>query len=263
MAVVYSTNFHDGPGARLFYHFMSDNGTRWVQEMIWNQGSDIWSRGAALNDPWPGSRLAAVVDETGKTLRLFYSAGNLTLQESYLNIQDAHSDYKTGMPQFQLTSATHIANDMDTGVKIPNLLANDDADIAAVAVNGDALLYYYSNEGTPSIRELNISGTPGSRFTQESYDLSKTGIVAQPALNTSGELALYQPIGAVLSNASGAEPSIYVSWAEQNTGANSSYGAMTVVSRRISDKSWPNSTYGKGQGQVAVPLGTYNVDPSP
>lgn len=99
MAVAYSTNFHDGPGARLFYHFLAENGTRWVQEMIWNQNSDSWSQGATLNDPWPSSRLAAVVDETGKTLRFFYSAGNLTLQESYLDIQDANSTYKTGMSQ--------------------------------------------------------------------------------------------------------------------------------------------------------------------
>jgi hypothetical protein len=131
-----------------------------------------------------------------------------------------------------------------------------------VAANGDALVYYYSTHGTPSIRELNISGTPGSPSTPESYDLSTESIVSQPALNADGEMSLYQPIGAVLANASGVEPRIYVSWAEQNTGANTSYGAMTVVSRAIGDERWPNSTYGKGDSQVDLPLGTYNVDPS-
>lgn len=97
MAVVYSTDFYDGPGARLFYHFLAENGTTWVQEMIWNQNSDVWSEGAMLNDPWPSSHLAAIIDETGKTLRLFYSAGNLTLQESYLNIADANATYGRGM----------------------------------------------------------------------------------------------------------------------------------------------------------------------
>jgi hypothetical protein len=99
MAAAYSTNFHDGPGARLFYHFRSENGTAWVQEMKWNQNSDAWTQGAILSDPIPGSRLAAVIDETGTTLRLFYSAGNLTLQESYLDIQDSDSTYQTGMFQ--------------------------------------------------------------------------------------------------------------------------------------------------------------------
>jgi hypothetical protein len=130
-----------------------------------------------------------------------------------------------------------------------------------VAVNGDALVYHYSNEDPPSIRELNITGIPGSRSTPESYDLSAATIVAQPALNADGEIALYQPIGAVLTNVSGVEPSIYVSWAEQNTGANTSYGAMNVVSRPISDTSWPNSTYGESEAQVSVPLGSNDVDP--
>ena len=97
MAVAYSTNFYDGPGARLFYHVLAENGTTWVQEMIWNQNLDFWSQGAMLSAPWPSSRLVAVIDETGRSLRLFYSAGNLTLQESYLDIRDANSTYKTGM----------------------------------------------------------------------------------------------------------------------------------------------------------------------
>jgi hypothetical protein len=97
MASVYSTSFPEGPGARLFYHFLAQNGSSWVQEMIWYQESDQWSEGVTLDDPWPSSHLAAAIDETEKTLRLFYSTGNLTLQESYLNITDVNSTYQTGM----------------------------------------------------------------------------------------------------------------------------------------------------------------------
>ena len=128
-----------------------------------------------------------------------------------------------------------------------------------MAVNGDALVYYYSNQSTPSIRELNISGTSGSPL---SYDLASQNIVAQPALDADGETSLYQPIGAILANATTAGPTIYVSWADQNLDANSSFGAMSVVSRKISDRTWPNSTYGMAEGQVSIPLGNYNVDPS-
>ncbi len=154
-----------------------------------------------------------------------------------------------------------LANHSETGVEIPCLLTQDDAELAAVAFNGDVLLYYYNNQSTLSIRELNIRGTPGSRSSPETFNLEEAKMVAQPALIADGQPALYQPLGAVLANATGAEPSIYVSWAERNTGANTSYGALTVVHRKISDEKWPDSSYGKGEGQVAIPLGNQNVDP--
>jgi hypothetical protein len=113
-----------------------------------------------------------------------------------------------------------------------------------------------------SIRELNITGTPGSPIDKEFYNVSSAKVVAQPALRVDDQPALYQPLGAILGHASGAAPSIYVSWAEQNIAANGSYSGMTVLSRKITDEKWPDSTYGKGKGQVAVPLGNNNVDPS-
>ena len=97
MAAVYSTKFHNGPGTRFFYHAQSDSGATWVQEMIWNQNTDSWSQGAQLHDPWPNSHLAATIDESTMSLRLFYSAGNLTLQESYINITQPDAQYNKGI----------------------------------------------------------------------------------------------------------------------------------------------------------------------
>ena len=97
MAAVYSTKFFSGPGIRFFYHAQSDRGATWVQEMIWNQQSDSWTQGAQLKDAWPNSHLAATIEPSTLSLRLFYSAGNLTLQESYLsNISQADGQYTTG-----------------------------------------------------------------------------------------------------------------------------------------------------------------------
>ena len=96
IAAAYSPNFHSGPGSRLFYHTQAANGTAYVQEMLWNQTGDSWSDGATLLDPWPNSQLAVTIDESTKLLRLFYSAGNLTLQESWLNISDPAGRYHQG-----------------------------------------------------------------------------------------------------------------------------------------------------------------------
>ena len=96
LAAVYSTNFATGPGCRLFYHSQDLNGTTWVQEMIWIQSSDSWTHGASIIGPWPNSDLAATVDESTQILRLFYSAGNLTLQESWLNMSDPRAEYQIG-----------------------------------------------------------------------------------------------------------------------------------------------------------------------
>ena len=97
MAAVYSTEFYGGPGARLFYHSLAaPNGTSCVQELIWNQTADTWSLGATLADPYPNSHLAVTIDDSTRMLRLFYSVGNLTLQESFLNISDPNGVYDQG-----------------------------------------------------------------------------------------------------------------------------------------------------------------------
>ena len=96
LAAAYSANFHGGPQARLFYHRQADNGSTFVQEMIWTQNNDSWAYGQVVGGSVPYSHLAVTIDEVTKTLRLFYSAGNLTLQESWLNLTDPNPTYQRG-----------------------------------------------------------------------------------------------------------------------------------------------------------------------
>ena len=97
MAAVYSTAFANGPGARLFYHSQSSTGLPMVQELIWTQENDTWSNGFQFLDPWPNSDLSATIDDATQTLRLFYSSGNLTLEESWTSVADLGATYQPGM----------------------------------------------------------------------------------------------------------------------------------------------------------------------
>jgi len=98
MAAVYSMNFPTGPGARLYYHFSSPNGTAWVQELKWDQAADIWETGIVLPGVSPNSHIAATIDEQHKAVRVFYSTGNGTLQESWSNITQNNGAYHPGKP---------------------------------------------------------------------------------------------------------------------------------------------------------------------
>lgn len=102
MTAVYSPNFHDGPGIRLFYHAEEQNGTSIVQELIWNLKNDAWSKGATFSKPYAYSHLAAVVDETQKILRLLFSSGGKTLSEEWLDISNIQAGYSAGMPPLLL-----------------------------------------------------------------------------------------------------------------------------------------------------------------
>ena len=97
MAAVYSTNFHTGPGIRLFYHSQQLNGSSFVQEMIWIQANDTWSAGAKLSNVWPNSHMVATIDNSTNILRLFFSSGGKTLQEMWLPITDPNAEYMAGM----------------------------------------------------------------------------------------------------------------------------------------------------------------------
>ena len=97
MAAVYSANFSSGAGTRLFYHAEILNGTSYVQEMVWTQSKDTWTKGAQIPNAWPTSKLAATIDESTGILRLFFSIGENTLQEVWTDITDAHWKYQTGM----------------------------------------------------------------------------------------------------------------------------------------------------------------------
>ncbi|MCJ1226336.1 hypothetical protein MMC12_002986 [Toensbergia leucococca] len=239
LAAVYSTNFATGPGCRLFYHSQDLNGTTWVQEMIWIQSSDSWTHGASIIGPWPNSDLAATVDESTQILRLFYSAGNLTLQESWLNMSDPRAEYQIG-------------------VRFNDLLAHNDADIAAISTSGDTLIYYYQ-EGV-GIRELNVSGVPNSQGNPETPRISNS-IVAQPNLLTNNNISLYQPIAAAVTNTTGPTTPIYVFWADTDTSSTSGYTKLLEISRQEINQTWSAVGGAARAGLVQLPLGDYNVYP--
>lgn len=100
MAAVYSMNFHNGPGARLYYHFTSQTGSTWVQEVKWDQADDTWQTGTALPGVSPNSHIAATIDDQHKAVRVFYSTGNGTLQESWSNMTQANGTYDLGKASF-------------------------------------------------------------------------------------------------------------------------------------------------------------------
>lgn len=96
IAAVYSNNFPAGPGARLYYHFGKLNGSQWIQEIIWDQNTDTWEAGAALEGASPNSHIAATIDDHNKAVRVFYCSGNRTLQESWLNMSQPNGKYEAG-----------------------------------------------------------------------------------------------------------------------------------------------------------------------
>lgn len=85
LAAVYSKDFIQGPGARLFYHADDETTAPYVQELIWDEATNIWSNGAKIADPLPNSQLSAVIDNN--LLRLYYSAEGGTLRESILYLK--------------------------------------------------------------------------------------------------------------------------------------------------------------------------------
>ena len=96
MAAVYSENFASGAGIRLFYHAELLNGTSYVQEMVWNQTKDVWTKGVQIPNVWPNSKLAATIDDNNNLLRLFFTSGDRSLQEVFCNIRDPHWKYENG-----------------------------------------------------------------------------------------------------------------------------------------------------------------------
>ena len=111
MAVVYSTNFKPGPQARLFYHAQQMDGSNYVQEMIWTQSNDSWAQGATIKNAYPNSRLSATVDDRIGVVRLFFSSGNHTLQESVMILQDPTGAYRDGESHTQLVSHSKIIDE--------------------------------------------------------------------------------------------------------------------------------------------------------
>ncbi|KAI9869959.1 MAG: hypothetical protein M1830_004888 [Pleopsidium flavum] len=240
IAAVYSREFPEGPGGRLYYHFTATNGSQWIQEIKWDQMNDTWTSGVALTGAAPNSHIAATIDEQHKAVRVFYCTGNETLQESWMNLSQWNSNYQSG-------------------IKIPNLLAKNDADITAVNVNGSTLIYYYSNVGSAGIRELNITGAPGSNS-----ETSHNGtIVAEPALlSDGGAVSLYTPMTAALGQLPGMTPMIHVFYADNTVSTTSGYSRLSDISRPADNNTWPTSKYGSSDGQIQLPLGIESASPS-
>ena len=99
MAAVYSEEFLGGPQTRLYYHAITGgaNSVPIVQEMIWSQNNDSWTTGHQFVDAWPNSDLAITTDIATNTIRLYYSSGNLTLQEEWFDLNHQSAGWQTGM----------------------------------------------------------------------------------------------------------------------------------------------------------------------
>ncbi|MCJ1285772.1 hypothetical protein MMC26_005113 [Xylographa opegraphella] len=235
LAAIYSKDFIGGPQARVYYHTISNGSSvvPIVQEMIWSQNSDSWASGHQFFDPWPNSDLAITTDLDTNTIRLFYSSGNLTLQEQWFDLN-------------------HQSAGWQSGLQIPTLLAHNDASIAAVSTNTNTMVYYFANDnGVITIRELTLSGNPGSPTYPERSNYASPVIVAQPALIIDLQVSIYQPIGAVVS-APGPSQDVLVFWAEGIADIGSGYSAIKTVQRSVNG-TW--SSVAAGDDAVAIPLG--------
>lgn len=206
MAAVYSPNFANGPGARLFYHASDDTTAPYVQELIWDQTNNSWTTGAKIADAMSTSQLTATVDKT--VLRLFYSADNGTLRESfmYLNTtKEKQGVYFRGMSQ-------------------PGVLADrPDGPISAIALpNSNDTLVYYTDQRS-AVHELKLNTDNGEKVT------INPNVAATPA-NTS-MLAL----GAGYTTA---DQQVHVFYSDIMPGGAAS---VSELKRAVSDDGWPTA----------------------
>ena len=148
------------------------------------------------------------------------------------------------------------------GLSLENFLDHNNADIAAISINGTTHLYHYASPNQTAqagIHELTITGTPGSINDQEAYNLSMP-FVSSPRLKINGDESLYQPLTVSNSAVPGPQPQIYVFWADKITGdpttTTSGYGELLEISRPFSNATWPST------GQLQIPLGNSNSQPS-
>jgi len=149
------------------------------------------------------------------------------------------------------------------GLTLENLLDHNNADIAALSINGTTYLYYYaaSNQTAEAgIHELTITGTPGSVNNQEAYNLSSPSVVS-PQLTLNKEESFYQPLAVSNIAVPGLDPAVYVFWADNMSGdpamTATGYTELAEISRPFKTSTWPSA------GRLIIPLGDSNSDPSP
>ena len=250
-AAVYSRNFSTGPGARLFYHAQEMDGSNFVQELIWAQNNDSWTKGAMIEDANPNSHLAATVDESIGILRLFFSSGNRSLLEAWTSMGSSGGNYTKGRSCAYCQIPPWLT--FYTAGPVDSFLSANNADLAAVSSNGTTYLYHYASPAQTAsvgIRELVIRRTSQSR--QESFNLSEP-IVTSPLLPGGTNASLYQPLAASITAVRDLPPQFLVFWADKPTGdpnTNSTgYQSLAQVSRPANSNLWPSGM------QLSVPLG--------
>ena len=147
---------------------------------------------------------------------------------------------------------------LNTGIRVPSLLVNPSAAIAAISNVTNTMVYYYDRTNSVlTVRELTFSGIPGSSTNKETFNNPATApIVTQPALMTSSkQWSVYQPLGAGISTTPGpTNQAISIFWAEGVVTSESGYSALKVATRN------PGQPWNPTNG-VALNLGTSSDAP--
>lgn len=260
LAAVYSSDFAGGPGARVFYHAKpaqaegeegeeeeEEGESGWVQELVWDQRSDSWSEGAKITNVVSTSQLAATID--GQYLRLFYSTGNNTLQESWLDIKSSNGTYTPGTCFFSSdgTGWARLSREVihtcisiyadffflgATGISKSDVFTRDDAAISALSVSGSTLVYCLSQR--TGIRELNITGTPGSDDER---------VEVNPSTVATADTQPLMSLGSVVGSTPEGGPQVYVfrsAW----LGADAVWERIPSIverTRDLAEETWPLS----------------------
>ncbi|KAL8823545.1 MAG: hypothetical protein Q9191_005757 [Dirinaria sp. TL-2023a] len=240
IAAVHSTAFHAGPQARVFYRSqnMDSTGNSVIQELIWNQNNDTWSKGTNFSTAWPTSQMTATIDESTNILRLFFSTGKRTLQEYWTDIT---------APEIKYTE----------GLSLPTFLTHNNAQISALSHNGTTYIYRVLPGTNNTIHETQITGVPGSINDQETYNVTSPLVVKPASVSTQGN-AVYQPFAAAKTNVTGLPTSFFTFWADDPVGWNETakleggYGHVGSIQRALTDANWPAK---EGGAVDQVPLG--------
>lgn len=240
IAAVHSTAFLAGPQARVFYRSqkMDGTGNSVIQELIWDQNKDTWSKGANFSTAWPTSHMAATIDESTNILRLFFSTGNRTLQEYWTDVTTPETKYTKGL-------------------SLPDFLTHNNAEISALSHNGTTYIYRVLPGTNNTIHETQITGISGSINDQETYNATSPLVIKPSSISNQGN-AVYQPFVAAKTNVTGLPTSLFMFWADNLVGMNSTtkleqgYGQINSIQRALTDAQWPTQP---GGAVDQVPLG--------